>query len=76
MYTVELGKEIPDSRAGREKYPFNALEVSQSFFVPDGDLPASGSGVVRVQASLRGKRLGRKFTVAQVAGGVRVWRTA
>lgn len=71
-FTIEKG--IPVSKrvgAGREtKYPFDLMEVGDSFLVTDLKVKTISRTCCRY-----GKRLSRKFVSRTVDGGVRVWRT-
>lgn len=59
---------------GREGvYPFDELEVGQSFFVPFIKEAHEMSGSV---TSYNKTRAPKKFASRTVDGGVRVWRTA
>jgi len=71
-FTIEKGVPVPKQvGAGRKnKYPFDALEVGDSFFVKDTKVKA-----ISKTCSNHGKRLSRKFASRTVDGGVRVWRT-
>lgn len=71
-FHIEKGIPVPKQvGAGRKnKYPFDAMEVGDSFFVKD----------IKVKTISRtcghhGKRLSRRFASRTVDGGVRVWRT-
>lgn len=74
MSEFTIDKDIPVPKqvgTGRKnKYPFDALEVGDSFFVKDAKVKT----LSRTCGS-HGKRLSRKFTSRTVDGGVRVWRT-
>jgi hypothetical protein len=70
MYKIENNLPPPGGPVGRPvKYPFQLLNVGQSFFVPLGDRKT-----ISVCASRVGGRLQRQFAVRQVEGGVRAWR--
>lgn len=70
MYKIEDNVPAPCAPVGRPaKYPFPALNVGQSFFVPQGDRKT-----LSVCASRVATKLGRAFAVRQVDGGVRAWR--
>ena len=65
---------IPPVRTGpksgtRFKYPFNNLEVGQSFFVEGIEARNLGGSVTHAE-----KVLGFKFTTRTMDGGARVWR--
>lgn len=67
-YTIE--NEIPVPPHQNSKYPWDTLEVGQSFLVD----PAGKS--MFSSASLAGKKRGKKFIGRKVGSGVRVWRVA
>ena len=71
-FTIEKGIPVPKQvGAGRKnKYPFDAMEVGDSFFVKDGTVKTLSRS-----CGIYGKRLERKFASRTVDGGVRVWRT-
>ena len=72
MFEIETGIPKPKCNTGPEqKYPFDKLEVGQSFFVPD--IRASQFAG---RKSYWEKATGRKFSTRSVDGGVRVWRDA
>lgn len=64
----------PATARSNGRWPFNEMEVGQSFFIPETDSAAMNA--VNSEASVRGRRLGKKFTVRTVAGGKRCWRIA
>ena len=71
-FKIEDGYEIPAERQPRKrraKYPWNELNVGQSFFVEGAPLRSMTS-----TASHAGRRYGKKFVVRLADGGVRVWR--
>ena len=69
MYEIEKNIEIPSNK--HQKYPWDDLEVGDSFLMPDGNLnqarSASNSWAMRHNV---------EFAVRTVDGGVRVWRIA
>lgn len=69
MYKIEKGVPAPEGK--ESKYPFRAMEVGDSFFVPGGN-----GNRVSSSATMAGKRTARKFMLRCVDGGVRVWRVA
>ncbi len=71
-FHIEKGIPVPKmTGAGRKtKYPFDVMEVGDSFFVKDAKVKT----LSRTCGS-HGKRLSRKFISRTVEGGVRVWRT-
>ena len=74
MIAVEKSIPIFDKNlcVPRGRYPWRAMEVGDSFFVQTG----ARSSVLPQAAHEAGKRLGMKFSVRRVEGGLRVWRTA
>ena len=68
---IDKGIEMPGEYSARTKYPWRALEVGDSFFVPNRS-PAGMTTPVAVQ------REGRKFAFRTWSNGtkqgVRVWR--
>ncbi len=76
-YAVETG--IPLKREKATKYPWAAMTVGSSFFVPSAPLFKTQTIERRVSWAARGRVVaypGEKYTVRTVEGGVRVWRTA
>lgn len=69
LYNAVADIEIPKAlrtgggAKGDRKYPFNTMEVGDSFFVPNRD-----KNTLSTHASLTGKRLGRKFKTLLVWG--------
>lgn len=73
-FKIEKGVPVPEKLAkGMKKYPFDQLEVGDSFFVPMAD-NASPSSLFSAIAQAR-KRLNINLFSAKVDGGRRVWRT-
>jgi hypothetical protein len=82
MIEIENSIPIPATKrpgAGRRgTYPFAALEVGQSFFVPN----QPGKTNRRLRTAIGGlaqyitKKTGYRFTSRTVEGGIRVWRVA
>ena len=80
-FKIEKDVELPRSRLGRhnQKYPFEDMEVGDSFFAPANGLERGVLGS-RINNAARpfGKRHDMKFTVRIVeekqGEGVRVWR--
>jgi hypothetical protein len=69
---IEKGIPVTDQRRGNHrKYPWDEMEVGDSFFVP-GKSPNTISSSANYQSKTRGWR----FKVASLEGGVRVWRVA
>jgi hypothetical protein len=65
---VEKGIPAPLMREVID-YPYENMEVGDSFFVEGGTLNR-----MCYQNRRWGKKLGGRFTVKKVEGGVRVWR--
>lgn len=79
---IEIEKNVPiparKSSVRNKKYPFELMEVGDSFFVPERSVKTFGSTV-----SAAARRTGYKFATRQTAEhgqfgerveGVRVWR--
>lgn len=81
-FTIDDDIAPPTGRAARQSaYPFDKLEVNQSFFVPAEDVDqAKLLGRLTTACSNRskkgGKFIARKWTGKDGVLGVRVWRTA
>ena len=71
MFEIEKGVPIPMMGRGRQVYPWDRMEVGDSFFVPSMKRYRF-SGRVRTAS----KRYGVTFKLAQEGTGVRVWRVA
>jgi hypothetical protein len=70
MSDVQIEKGIPVPTRGRaSKYPWNELQVGDSFLLPNDDAPSASS------LSTGAKKAGIKIKVREVENGVRVWRT-
>ena len=68
---IETGLPLPSPKRGfPSKYPWDKLEVGQSFFVsdPSRHFPST--------ISVEGRKRGRKFSQRAMDGGIRVWRIA
>ena len=73
-FTVEKGFEIPPNYGRKHKYPFESMEVGDSFMFP-AELAKNISQAVKVFCK---KHPGNKFTVRTrdiAPGQGRVWRT-
>lgn len=73
---IEKGVPPPTSGSGRRKlqtWPFDKMEVGDSFLIPSGDPRRKLVGCAK---SVYGKRTGTTFTQKAGADGVRVWRIA
>jgi hypothetical protein len=77
MPEIEKGIPIPPrSSDARRKYPFVDMEVGDSAFFPMGVDDFQKRKQVAASAHGCARDKGRKFTVRNVEGGVRVWRYA
>lgn len=76
MYAVERKVPCPGiNRPGRPtKYPFPAMKIGDSFFVPAADTRSIPR--VRSAASIWAQKYNRKLITRAVDGGIRVWRIA
>lgn len=71
MYEIEKGIPIPPQNKGVRIYPFDTMEIGDSFLVPDG----GGNKAVSALQQYRKKDTTRRFTVrAQPDGTMRIWR--
>ena len=75
MFEIEKGIEITKSENNGTidyKYPFNLMDIGDSFFVP---CEKSGTAILQRNISqLARNRRPKKFTVRRLEGGVRCWR--
>ena len=70
--TYEIEKGVQLSHKPRAYvYPYNDMELGDSFFVPNGKMPTVNAANYRAF-----KRLGWKFSARKQSDGIRVWRTA
>ena len=79
VYEIEKNVPIPKPQVvGRpSKYPFEKMDVGDSFFVENQKHESVYKLSVTISQATRRSRLkGKRFTVRQLDGGVRVWRTA
>ena len=70
-YQIDKGVPMPPISRGKGRlvYPWDEMEVGDSFFVKDGKVKTLSRS-----CGTYGKRLERKFTSRTVEGGARVWR--
>ena len=74
MIRIETNVPIPQANGGRYracKYPWRELRPGDSFYVAKGNRNSINAGVRNWSA-----KLGAKFTVRTMDGGVRVWRVS
>ena len=60
------------NRHRARKYPFEFMDVNDSFFVRNGSMGTLSASVGRYNRDMNPK----KFSARTVSGGVRVWRVA
>jgi len=69
--TIEVEKNIPiPPEKKRNVYPYKAMEIGESFFIPTGKIQIVCNANYRT-----GKQLNKKFIARKDKEGVRVWRT-
>ena len=74
MVTVEKNVDMPVTRITANKYPYNEMEIGDSFLVK-----SERASMINTMCGINKKKgieLGMKFIAKQVLveGGVRVWR--
>jgi hypothetical protein len=71
LYTIEKGIPIPPIKQA-STYPFNTMEVDDSFLVETDreDIVESA----RSAAQWHAQKYGKKFVTRTVEGGLRIWR--
>lgn len=69
---IEKNIPVPEQsgRGRRAKYPFSKMEVGDSVFFPG----ENSSSRCSIAAHAYGHRVGWKFSVRTMDGGVRIWR--
>ena len=68
---IIIEKNIPISNDGRLcKYPFDQMEVGDSFFVPKDEAEKARSSAWKYA-----KRKGMRFETRKEKDGARIWRT-
>jgi len=72
MFEIEKNVPLPERKANTSKYPFNSMEIGDSFAVP-----ADIKGTVMNAATTSGRYHGKKFSARQIdENTARIWRTA
>jgi hypothetical protein len=71
---IEKGIPIPPKKGGKIFFPFDEMEVGDSFFVPVKE--KNMRRLVNNKASKYAGKSGKKFTTRTVEGGIRCWRIA
>jgi hypothetical protein len=74
--SILIEKNIP--LPGNHKYPWDKMNVGDSFFVPTENGKSESQHVQNVSGAAHkaAKKNGWKMTTRKVAGGARVWRLA
>ncbi len=67
---IQIEKGVPLEKGGNRKYPFQDMEIGDSFFIIERP------STVQTCASQYGSRNKKKFVTKVMNGGVRVWRVA
>lgn len=65
---LAVDKNVPIP-ASRKVYPYNTMDIGDSFFVANGNIQLVCNANFRAS-----KRLCRKFSARKENGGIRVWR--
>jgi hypothetical protein len=78
MIEIEKGIPRPQDIRGWEKYPWDRMEIDDSFFVPckGRRFYKVANSVSHCKRNFEKRNPGRKFTYCRVPTGVRVWRIA
>jgi len=72
-FRIEKDVPLPGRKVGHgrpQKYPFDAMEVGDSFFIPGAKISLLGGPISRAVK----RNPGTKWAGRKVNGGVRVWR--
>ena len=71
MFKIDADVPMPEPATSTRtsKYPWQLMDVNDSFLVPDGNVKS-----LKTTAYAAGKRYGAKFRAKEVEGGVRIWR--
>ena len=74
-YKIEKGiRPVKDGRSGNIRYPFRAMKVGDSFFVP---IAEANEGSMRMSPYAFSKRNPEyKFSIRKLKDGYRVWRVS
>lgn len=72
MYVIEKNVPIEEKRGRKPKYPFDQMEIGDSFLVID----RKDKNIVRAAAHMYGRKNTITFKTQTVEQGVRVWRIA
>jgi hypothetical protein len=69
---IESGIPIPERGRNYSDYPFERLEIGESFLFPEGTKRSTAG----TSATYQGMKLKRKFVTRQTSKGIRCWRIA
>jgi hypothetical protein len=79
-YKIEKNVPMADSpcgRGSRKKYPFDQMEVGDSFLILCKEGEEKRATSIRVSSSMyRYTFFGKRFSQRSVKGGIRIWRVA
>ena len=70
MLEIEKGISFKSPGQGIKKYPWDEMDVGDSFFIPE----AGKSHNFNSQCLTASKTYGKVFKARRVEGGMRVWR--
>lgn len=75
---MKIDKDVPMPKAkAKLKYPFNEMNVGDSFEVPCTKEESKAMQIKLASSSgMYGRKYGAKFTTRQSENGIRIWRTA
>jgi len=73
MIKVDKGIEMPNTKGRKMKYPFDTMQVGDSFAYPDGLTKHGVLGAAKSWAKRNKKK--HQFAVRTVNGKFRLWRT-
>lgn len=68
---IDKGIPVPPENSHASKYPFDLMEIGDSFFVSAEERKPDH---MRSTASIHGKRIQKRYSVRKVENGTRVWR--
>jgi hypothetical protein len=68
---IQKGLELPKHGGGFRKYPWEGMQIGDSFLISDKSITSVSSVANRASA-----RLGMKFSCRSTDAGVRVWRVS
>lgn len=74
-FKIETGIPLPKTRRATMRYPYEALSIGDSFFVPDGKMNTIRCDITRRHHLLKPMRFTASSATEDGVSGVRVWRT-